>query len=194
MPDEITRLLEAWKTGNADAGEELVAKTYVELRRIAHAHLRHERRGHTLQATALLHEAYLRLLRKGPGSVENRDAFFRLMAAEMRRRLIDHARRRLTSKRGGGVQHEPLDASATVSSLEDSREVEAMLGRLDRALNELSGSFPRAARVVQLRFIAGLTTDETAQAIGLSPGTVKREWTFARAWLAAALESDHLSR
>ena len=156
--------------------------------------MRHERQGHTLQATALLHEAYLRLLRKGPGPVQNRDAFFRLMAAEMRRRLVDHARRRLTNKRGGGVLHEPLAVAANVSSLETSGEVEATLGRLDRALNELSGSFPRAARVVQLRFIAGLTTDETATAIGLSPGTVKREWTFARAWLVAALQSDELPR
>ena len=194
VSDEITKLLEAWKTGNADAGEELVAKTYHELRRIAHAHLRHERRGHTLQTTALLHEAYLRLLRKGPGTVENRDAFFRLMAAEMRRRLVDHARRRLASKRGGGVRHEPLDASVAVASLEDCHEVEAMLGRLDRALDDLNASFPRAARVVELRFIAGLTTEETATAIGLSPGTVKRDWTFARAWLAAALEPDALSK
>jgi RNA polymerase sigma-70 factor, ECF subfamily len=190
MPDDITKLLEAWKGGNADAGEELVAKTYRELRRIAHAHLRRERRGHTLQTTALLHEAYLRLLQRGPGTVENRDAFFRLMAAEMRRRLVDHARRRLASKRGGGIRHEPLEASAATASLEDSHEVETMLGRLDRALDELSGSFPRAARVVQLRFIAGLTTEETANAIGLSSGTVKREWIFARAWLAAALAPD----
>jgi RNA polymerase sigma factor (TIGR02999 family) len=161
---------------------------------MAHARLRRERAGHTLQTTALLHEAYLRLLRKGPGSIENREAFFRLMAAEMRRRLVDHARRRLAEKRGRGVRHEPLDASAIVVSLEDAQEVEAMLGRLDRALDELHGSFPRAARVVQLRFIAGLTTEQTATAIGLSPGTVKREWTFARAWLAAAMQAEPLSR
>lgn len=194
MPDDISKLLEAWKAGNAEAGEELVAKTYRELRRMAHARLRRERAGHTLQTTALLHEAYLRLLRKGPGSIENREAFFRLMAAEMRRRLVDHARRRLAEKRGRGVRHEPLDASAIVVSLEDAQEVEAMLGRLDRALDELHGSFPRAARVVQLRFIAGLTTEQTATAIGLSPGTVKREWTFARAWLAAAMQAEPLSR
>jgi RNA polymerase sigma factor (TIGR02999 family) len=194
VPDDISKLLEAWKAGNAEAGEELVAKTYRELRRMAHARLRRERAGHTLQTTALLHEAYLRLLRKGPGSIENREAFFRLMAAEMRRRLVDHARRRLAEKRGRGVRHEPLDASAIVVSLEDAQEVEAMLGRLDRALDELHGSFPRAARVVQLRFIAGLTTEQTATAIGLSPGTVKREWTFARAWLAAAMQAEPLSR
>jgi RNA polymerase sigma factor (TIGR02999 family) len=194
VPDEITKLLEAWKAGNADAGEEVVAKTYRKLRRMAHAHLRRERRGHTLQTTALLHEAYMRLLRKGPGPVENREAFFRLMAAEMRRRLVDHARRRLAAKRGGGVIHEPLEESTTLEKHEEAQEVEAMLGRLDRALNELSVSFPRAAHVVQLRFIAGLTTEQTAAAIGLSSGTVKREWTFARAWLAAALESEPLSR
>jgi RNA polymerase sigma factor (TIGR02999 family) len=190
VPDEITELLEAWKAGNADAGGQLVAQTYRELRSMAHRFLRRERRADTLQTTALLHEAYLRLLRKGPGSVSNRDAFFRLMAAEMRRRLIDHARRRRADKRGRGAVHDPLDPSAIAASLEDSHEVEAMFSRLDRALEQLNESFPRAAQVVQLRFLAGLTTEETAAQLGLSSGTVKREWTFARAWLAAAIHSD----
>lgn len=105
---EITVLLEAWKAGDADAGAEVVSKTYAELRRLAHAYLRRERQGHTLPATALLNEAYMRLLRRGPGSAENRQAFFRLMAAEMRHRLVDHARRRLADKRGGGAFHECL--------------------------------------------------------------------------------------
>jgi RNA polymerase sigma-70 factor (ECF subfamily) len=188
--DDITELLEAWKAGDAEAGEKLVAKTYGELRRMAHARFRRERRGHTLQTTALVHEAYLRLLRNGPGSIENRDAFFRLMAAEMRHRLVDHARRHLADKRGGGVRHEPLEASAALPSLENAEEAESMLGRLDRAFGELHDAFPRAARVVELRFIAGLSIEQTATAIGLSPGTVKREWTFARAWLAAALTSS----
>ena len=102
VPDDITKLLEAWRSGNAEAGEELVALTYGELRRMAHGRLRRERPGHTWQTTALLHEAYLRLLRQGPRLVDNRETFFRLMAAEMRRRLIDHGRRRLADKRGGG--------------------------------------------------------------------------------------------
>jgi RNA polymerase sigma factor (TIGR02999 family) len=186
---EITKLLEAWKAGNADAGDAVIAQTYQELRRVAQAYLRRERRGHTLQTTALLHEAYLRLLRKGPGSVDNREAFFRLMAAEMRRRLVDHARRRLADKRGGGAIHQSLDTSAMAVASSDGCDIEAMLGRLDRALQELTDSFPRAAHVVHLRFIAGMTTEDTAQELGLSTGTVKREWTFARAWLAAAIES-----
>jgi RNA polymerase sigma factor (TIGR02999 family) len=186
---EITKLLEAWKAGNAEAGDEVIARTYGELRRVAHAYLRRERHAHTLQTTALLHDAYMRLLRQGPGSVENREAFFRLMAAEMRRRLVDHARRRLAAKRGGGAVHEPLDTSAAAVAPAGADDIEATLGRLDRALEQLSDSFPRAAQVVQLRFLAGLTTDETAAELGLSPGTVKRDWVFARAWLAAALES-----
>jgi RNA polymerase sigma factor (TIGR02999 family) len=189
VPGEITKLLEAWKAGNAAAGEEVISRTYGELRRVAHAYLRRERHAHTLQTTALLHDAYMRLLRKGPGSADTREAFFRLMAAEMRRRLVDHARRRLAAKRGGGAVHEPLDASERAITADEAEDIEATLHRLDKALAELSGSYPRAAQVVQLRFIAGLTTDETAAELGLSPGTVKRDWVFARAWLAAALES-----
>jgi RNA polymerase sigma factor (TIGR02999 family) len=186
---KISELLEAWRAGNAAAGEEVVAATYDQLRRIAHAHLRRERQGHTLQTTALLHEAYLRLIRKGPGSVEDRQAFFRLMAAEMRRRLVDHARRRLAEKRGGGIVHLELDSSTVSITPKESEDIEAKLSRLDKALGDLSDSFPRSARVVQLRFLAGLTTEDTASALGVSAGTVKREWTFARAWLAAAMES-----
>jgi RNA polymerase sigma factor (TIGR02999 family) len=157
---------------------------------MARAQLRRERPGHTLQTTALLHDAYLHLLRTGPRSVDSRDAFFRLMAVEMRRRLVDHARRRLAQKRGGGVPHQRLDSSVSIADVEQSDDNEALFQRLDGALNGLEKSFPRAARVVELRFIAGLTTEQTATTIGLSPGTVKRDWTFARAWLAAALASD----
>jgi RNA polymerase sigma factor (TIGR02999 family) len=189
VPGDISKLLEAWKAGDAEAGEEVVARTYPELRRVAHGFLRRERRDHTLQTTALLHEAYLRLLRKGPGTAETRDAFFRLMAAEMRRRLIDHARRRLASKRGGGAVHEPLSTSDGIAAPQPAEDIEIVLGRLDQALTELSATFPRAAHVVQLRFLAGMTTEEAAEELGLSPGTVKRDWTFARAWLAAAIDT-----
>ena len=187
MP-EISSLLARWGAGDADAGEEVIARTYDHLRRLAHAPLRGERRGHLLQTTALLHEAYLRLLRSGPGTAATRDAFFRLMTAEMRRRLVDHARRRLAGKRGGGAIHESLDTSVAMPAPGDAADIEMTLTRLDVALGELDTAFPRAARVVQLRFLAGLTTEETAAELGLSSGTVKREWTFARAWLAAALE------
>ena len=190
MSGDITRLLKEWKAGNAKAGEELIARTYPELRRVAHAHLRRERRGHTLQTTAVLHEAYLRLLRKGPGSVEDHEAFFRLMAAEIRHRLIDHARRRLAGKRGGGAAHENCDIAALAARVDPGNDIEPMLARLDQALVELGKSFPRAAQVVQLRFLAGLTMEETAKELDLSTGTVKRDWTFARAWLAAAMEDE----
>ena len=160
---------------------------------VAHGFLRRERADNTLQTTALLHEAYLRLLRKGPGTVETREAFFRLMAAEMRRRLIDHARRRLASKRGGGAIHEPISTSAGIPARAEADDIEGMLARLDKALIELSTTFPRAAHVVQLRFLAGLTTRRSSRGTRAVAGTVKRDWTFARAWLAAALESRQSS-
>jgi RNA polymerase sigma factor (TIGR02999 family) len=186
---EVTVLLDKWRSGDAEAGEALVKTTYGELRRLARAQMRRERQGHTLQATALLHEACLRLLPKGPLSVEGHEAFFRLMAAEMRRRLVDHARRRLADKRGGGAILESLDTSsyAAAAVVDDS---EAMLDRLDRALERLARLHPRTARVVELRYISGLTNEETATELDLSAGTVKREWAFAKAWLAAAIESD----
>jgi RNA polymerase sigma factor (TIGR02999 family) len=191
MQGDITRLLEEWKAGRAEAGEELVSTTYGELRRLARGYLRRERPGHTLQATALLNEAYLRLLPEGPRAADNREAFFRLMASEMRHRLVDHARRRLADKRGGGAVHEELDDAAVLApAAEDGGETEADLDRLDRAIVELNATYPRAARVVQLRYLAGLTIEEIAADLELSTGTVKREWTFAKAWLAAAMRPD----
>lgn len=187
---EISELLEAWRAGDGAAGEVVIARTYHELRRLAHGFVRRERAGHSLQTTALLHEAYLRLLRLGPGSVENRDAFFRLMASEMRRRLVDHARRRLAHKRGSGIAHQPIDDVAAAGRLERDSDIEVTLERLDDALAQLTTDYPRAAHVVQLRFLAGLTVEDTARHLGLSAGTVKREWTFARAWLAAAIRSS----
>jgi RNA polymerase sigma factor (TIGR02999 family) len=112
------------------------------------------------------------------------------MAAEIRRRLIDHARRRLAEKRGGGEIHAPLSSSAVVAAPDSGEPAEAILERLDRALTQLRQDFPRAAHVVELRFFVRLTTEETAVQLRVSSGTVKREWTFARAWLAAALASD----
>jgi RNA polymerase sigma factor (TIGR02999 family) len=188
---DITTLLAQWNAGNAGAREEIVSKTYDELRRLARGYLRRERLNHTLQATALLNEVYLRFLPGGPRSAATREEFFRVMAAEMRRRLVDHARRRLAGKRGGAVRHESLDdvdspAPAAPESL--SADPEQMLDRLDRAVEELGKSHPRAAHVAQLRFIGGLTIEEIADDLKLSAGTVKREWTFAKAFLAASLE------
>ena len=144
--------------------------------------------GHTLQPTALLNEAYLRLLPEGPRVADSREAFFRLMAAEMRHRLVDHARRSLADKRGAGILAKPLDTS--IVAPETDIDTEATFDRLDRAIDALNAQHPRAARVVQLRFLAGLTTEETAAELELSTGTVKREWTFAKAWLAAAMDPD----
>jgi RNA polymerase sigma factor (TIGR02999 family) len=191
MPDDISELLERWKGGDSAAGETVIARTYDELRRVARAYIRRERPGHLLQPTALLHEAYLRLLRTGPGPADSREAFFRLMAGEMRRRLVDHARRRMADKRGGGAAHQSLDelsSSEVPPAPAAGAQTDAAIQRLDEALRQLSASFPRAARVVELRFLAGLTTEEAAAALGLSSGTVKRDWAFARAWLASAVE------
>jgi RNA polymerase sigma factor (TIGR02999 family) len=190
VPGDITTLLDKWKAGSVAAGEEVVAKTYGELRRLARSYLRRERQGHTLQATALLNEVYLRFLPAAPRAADNRDAFFRLMASEMRRRLVDHARRRLAEKRGGGVRLESLDPEVAAAAPDASGDVVPMLDRLDRAVADLGVSHPRAAEVVQLRFIGGLTIEEIAEELGLSTATVKREWTFAKAWLAAAMESE----
>ena len=188
MSGDITKLLGEWQAGHADAGEALVALTYGELRRLARAYLRRERPGHTLQPTALLNEAYMRLLPLGPRVADSREAFFRLMASEMRHRLVDHARRRLADKRGAGSMAKPLDTA--IVAPETDADIEATFGRLDRALDALGAHYPRAARVVHLRFLAGLTTEETAAELELSTGTVKREWTFAKAWLAAAMDPD----
>jgi RNA polymerase sigma factor (TIGR02999 family) len=187
---DITRLLGEWRAGRPEAGQEVVSLTYGELRRLARSYLRRERQGHTLQPTALLNEAYLRLLPEGPRVAESREAFFRLMASEMRHRLIDHARRRLADKRGAGAVAVPLDTSVVPPAPQSDTDVEETLDRLDHALDALAAQHPRAARVVQLRFLAGLTTEETAAELELSPGTVKREWTFARAWLAAAIAPE----
>jgi RNA polymerase sigma factor (TIGR02999 family) len=110
------------------------------------------------------------------------------MASEMRRRLVDHARRRLADKRGGGIRHETLDTGIQAAMPEQEDDAAATLDRLDRAVDALSSSHPRTAQIVQLRYLAGLTIEEVAAELGLSTGTVKREWTFAKAWLAAAIE------
>lgn len=190
MADDTTELLRRWRHGDADAGASVVTRTYDELRRVARAHLRGERFAGSLGATGLLHEAFVRLIKTGPGTAEGRDAFLRLMSAEMRRRLIDHARRRLAIKRGSGAHVQPLDDHDQPAATPTADEIGLDLDRLDAALEVLTTSEPRAARVVQLRFLANMTTEETAVALGVSPGTVKRDWTFARAWLVAAMAGD----
>jgi RNA polymerase sigma factor (TIGR02999 family) len=181
----VTQLLEAWRRGDSSASEELVPLVYAVLRRIALAKLRTERPGHTLQATALVHEAWLRLMKQHGATWKNRDQFFAVAARAMRRVLVDHARKRQATKRGHGGAHADIDdlAQALVLPLPDER-----LLALDEALVTLGEMDDRQARVVELRFFGGLSVEETADVLQISAATVKREWATARAWLYRAVQ------
>ena len=174
----VTRALAKVHAGDQAAFDELFPLVYAELRRIAAREMRREKPGRTLQTTALVHEAYLRLLKDATLSFENRAHFLGIAARAMREILIEHARARSARKRGGGAVRLTLDDMvASVPSL--SIDVIA----LDEALQRLTRLDERHARVVELRYFGGLSVEETAAALGLSPATVKRAWTFARAWL-----------
>ena len=180
---DVTRILAELRGANgSQAWERLVPLVYAELRGIARAHLRREHTGHTLAATALVHEAYLRLLSGNYPTWNDRQHFFRAAAEAMRRVLIEHARKRARVKRGGNPVRISL-SDITVATDEDP----AALLALDEAIRRLEEEEPSAAEVVRLRFFAGLSVEETAQALDLSERTVKREWAFARAWLYDAL-------
>ena len=187
MADEphVTGLLLAWQQGDARAADELVPLVYAHLRSIAANRLHAERDGHTLQPTALVHEAWLRLMRQHGITWQNRSQFYAIAAQIMRRILVDHARRRLASKRGDGAVMLDVDelAEALASPMPDDRLV-----ALNAALEQLSALDERQARVVELRFFGGLSVEETADVLTLSPTTVKREWATARAWLFRALQ------
>jgi RNA polymerase sigma factor (TIGR02999 family) len=190
-PSAFTHLLLAWQAGSAEAGEQVIAQTYDELRRIARGYLRRERPGHILQPTALLNEVFVGLLPAAPGAADSRETFLRLMASEMRRRLVDHARRRDALKRGGGVAPASLDdLGLDPGAAPPADDVHATLDALDRALAELARDYPRVSGVVQHRFFLNLTIEETAARLGISLATAKRDWKFAKAWLAAALEEE----
>lgn len=180
---DVTALLTRWNRGDAAAHDELLALLYGELRALAAGLLRGERAGHTLQPTALVHEAYMRLIGLTDLTLESRRHFYGAAAGTMRRILVDHARQRKARKRGGPdavrVEIEDLDALAGPKAL----DFEA----LDEALEAFARVAPEQARVVELRYFAGLSIDETATLVGLSPATVKRHWAFARAWLYRAL-------
>jgi RNA polymerase sigma factor (TIGR02999 family) len=171
----VTELLRAWGQGDAEAGERLVPLVYGDLRRRAARYLRKEPAGHTLQPTALVHEAYLRLIGQEQ-TWRNRSHFFAVASTLMRRVLVDHARRRHSAKREGVrvVLDEALDAAAT-------RGLDVL--ELDEALSELSAIDARQARIVELRFFVGFTEEEAGDALGISPATVRRDWSVARAWL-----------
>ena len=174
----VTELLQAWQQGDAGAAERLFPLVYDELRRVARARLRRERPGHTLQPTALVHEAYLRLIRPGEATPQNRAQLFAMAGRLMREILVDHARRVAARKRGGAVTRVSLDESVAAPEI---AIVEVLA--LDEALNELSARDVRLCQVVELRFFAGLSIDEAAEALHVSTATVERDWTVARAWL-----------
>lgn len=175
----ITRWLTRLRDGDGEALDRLLPMVYEELRVQARARLRDERPGHTLGATALVHEAYLRLCRRERIEPADRSHFFALAAQAMRRVLIDHARIRGAQKRGSGQAALSLEHAGALLAEDGTEE----LILLDDALNRLAEANPRAAQVVERRFFAGLTLDETAASLGLSTKTVQRDWTLARAWL-----------
>lgn len=179
---DLTRILSESRAGQTGAAEELVALLYDELRALARQELACERRQHTLQPTALVHEAYLRLVGKDGGTFESRAHFFGAAASAIRRVLVDHARRRARAKRGGGRVQHSLDALEPAQPIPDAE----LLG-LDAALARLALLDPLKARIVELRFFAGMTVDELARALELSEATVRRHWRMARAWLRGEL-------
>jgi RNA polymerase sigma factor (TIGR02999 family) len=168
------------------ATAELVARLYDELRGLARAHLRRERAGHTLSTTALVNEAYLRLVRQGNVDASDRAGFFAIASSTMRRVLVDHARARLREKRGAGATRVPL---SQVEAWLSEREADELLA-LDDALERLAALDPRASTVVQHRFFGGLTLEETATVLGVSAKTVQRDWLAARAWLRREVARD----
>jgi RNA polymerase sigma-70 factor, ECF subfamily len=180
---EVTRLLQDLSDGSREALDKLLPLVYEELRRLAHSYLTHERPDHTLQTTALVHEAYLKLIDQHSVNWENRAQFFAISAQAMRRILIDSARRHTSIKRGSGGTKISLDEAAPVSG----KTANESLLALDMALQELEKVDAEQSRIVELRYFGGLTIEETAEVLKTSPATVKREWTMARAWLYQAL-------
>jgi|SRR5208283_1060815 len=185
-PEDVTILLAELTKGNKQAASQLIPLVYDELRRLAGRYMRRERCDHTLQATALVHEAYLKLVEQRSVDWQGRAHFFGIAAQIMRRILIDHARGHLRDKRGGGQEAVPLD-EALVFSPEQSHE----LLKLDESLDRLAAIDARQSKIVELRFFGGLTVEETAEVLGISPKTVKRDWSVAKAWLHGDLKQGH---
>jgi RNA polymerase sigma factor (TIGR02999 family) len=182
-PEKVSQLLQEWSDGDRQALDKLVPVVYQELRRLAHHYMKRERVGHTLQTTAVVNEAYMRLVNYKRMHWKNRVHFFAVAAQVMRRILVEHARSRDYAKRGGGTQKVSLDDVAVVSG-ERSAEVIAV----DDALTELETWDARKCRIVELRFFGGLTIEETAEALKISSTTVEREWRSAKAWLHRAIQ------
>ena len=188
---EVTKLLQGWRGGNRNALDALVPIVYKELHRVAHFQLRQERPDHTLQSSALVNEAYVRLVGMNSPKWESRSHFFAIAAQLMRQILVDYARRHRAEKRGGGVGTISLEDSAVFSqAIEKERDVDVIA--LDDALTSLAEIDPRKAEVVELRFFAGLNFEETADVLKVSAITVRRDWSTARAWLHRAMSRASL--
>jgi len=188
---EITRLLKAWGRGDSAALDRLTPLVYERLRRMARGYMRNERPGHTLQATALVNEAFLRLVETRNLDWTDRAHFFAMCARVMRRILVDAARSRAATKRGGQVDRAEHSTAINLDRLPDpASEISAQVCALDEALNMLAQIGPRQAQVIELRFFGGLTVEETAHVLQVSPQTVMREWRLARAWLARELSQS----
>jgi RNA polymerase sigma factor (TIGR02999 family) len=184
---EVTALLLAWSAGDQAALERLMPLVYDELRRLARSYMRQERAGHTLETTALIHEAYLRLIDAKEVRLENRTHFFAVAARLMRQILVDFARARGYQKRGGDARQVSLDEALVIGQPRD----EDLLA-LDEALSALANTDERKSRVVELRFFGGLTEAETAEALQVSPETVRRDWRLAKSWLRLWLSGANL--
>jgi RNA polymerase sigma factor (TIGR02999 family) len=190
-PGDVTTLLQSWADGDRSALDRLIPAVYGQLRLVARSAARRERPENTLQATGLIHEAYIRLSQQRSSRWSNRHEFFGWASRVMRQILVDHARARQAQKRGGGVAHDSLDddESALAHLLAAPASPWMELLALDEALDRLKALDPQQARVVELRFFGELGVDETAQCLGISPATVKREWSTARAWLLRELKT-----
>jgi len=188
-PGEITQLLLKAKKGDRQAESALIPLVYAELRRLARCYMRNERPDHTLQATALVHEAYLKLIEQTEITWQNRAHFFAVAAQLMRRILVDHARAKRAEKRGGSREKISLDGAVAFSP---ERPDEFLA--LNQALDRLSQLDPRQVRIVELKYVVGLTDEEAAEVLAVSPRTVKRDWAVAKAWLYRELSSQDRAR
>jgi RNA polymerase sigma-70 factor (ECF subfamily) len=184
-PHKMTNLLIGWRAGKKEAGNELVNLVYKELQRLAAHFMRHERQGHTLQTTALVHEAYIRLCGAEAIDWQNRAHFFAVVAQQVRRVLVDHARTTHAEKRGGGLKKVSF-ADIDLGQVDRGEDLIA----LDQALQRLAQMDARAAKVVELRYFGGLTEREAAEALEVSVATLKRDWEFARTWLLSQLRPE----
>ena len=182
---QVSQLLIAWREGDVSAFDRLMPMVYDELRRLAHRYMRRVPEGQTLQTTALVHEAYLRLAGYGDAAWQDRAHFFAVCAQVMRRLLVDRARSRYAIKRGGGSHQVELDDAIAVSPAQDEK-----LMALDEALERLAAIDPRKARIVEMRYFGGMSVEETGQVLDLSTTTIKREWSKARAWLHREMQQS----